>query len=45
MNREEVRIKSVVVCGAEGQPISPIVRAVVCLTTDVAGLYQAQVRY
>src|SRR6478672_5644392 len=35
VDRKEVRIKRVVVCGAERQAIAPVVRAVVCFSANV----------
>jgi len=42
MDREEVGIKSVMVCGAEWQSIAPVVRAVMCFPADMRRLHQSR---
>jgi hypothetical protein len=42
MDREKVRIESIVVRGAERQPVAPVVRTVVCFPADVRGLHQTR---
>ena len=43
MDREKVRIESIVVCGAERQSVAPVVRAVMCFSADVRSLHQTRV--
>jgi hypothetical protein len=41
VNPEEVRIKGVMMGGAERQPVAPVVRALISLSTDVRSLHEA----
>jgi len=42
VNSEEVRIKGVMMGGAERQPVAPVVRALISLSTDVRSLHEAR---